>query len=124
MKKFITTLLLIFSVGLSFSQKVYYTDFFSSKELITDTCWTDWSDWYQHFTEVEIYKDSIVVYNEDVYTIHEQLKDEINKTSVTSIYRAINKEGNCVQIRLRIQCDGIKQLYIDFKNKIWVYNLN
>ncbi len=124
MKKFITTLLLIFSVGLSFSQKIYHTNFFSSKELITDTCWTDWSDWYQHFTEVEIYKDSIVVYDEDVYTIHRQLKDEIDETSVTSIYRATNKKGNYVQIRLRTQCDGVKQLYIDFDDKIWVYNLN
>ena len=115
---------MILTAGTMFSQKVYYADFFSSMELISDSCWTDWSDWYQHFTEVEIYKDSIVVYDEDVYIIHGQLEDEIDENSVTSIYRATNKEGNCVQLRLRIQCDGIKQLYIDFKNKIWVYNLN
>lgn len=114
---------MILTVGTVYSQKVYYTDFFSSKELITDTCWTDWSDWYQHFTEVEMYKDSIVIYDEDVYTIHKQLKNE-DENSVTSVYRATNKKGDYVQIRLRIQCDGIKQLYIDFKNKIWVYNLN
>ncbi len=115
---------MILTVGTMFSQKVYYADFFSVKELVNDTCWTDWSDWYQHFTEVEMYKDSIVVYNEDVYTIHGQLEDEIDENSVTSIYRATNKKGNYVQIRLRIQCDGIKQLYIDFNDKIWVYNLN
>ena len=124
MKKFILTLLMILTVGTMFSQKVYYADFFSTKELITDTCWTDWSDWYQHFTKVEIYKDSIVVYDEDVYTIHKQLKDEIDENSVTSIYRATNKKGNYVQIRLRTQCDGVKHLYIDFDDKIWVYNLN
>ena len=115
---------MILTVGTMFSQKVYYTDFFSSKELINDTCWTDWSDWKQHFTEVEMYKDSIVVYNEDVYIIHGQLEDEIDENNITSIYRATNKKGNCVQIRLRTQCDGIKQLYIDFDDKIWVYNLN
>lgn len=106
------------------SQTTYYTDFFSIKELVNDTCWTDWSDWQQHFTEVEMYKDSIVVYDEDVYTIHGQLEDEIDENSVTSIYRATNKKGTYVQIRLRIRCDGIKQLYIDFDDKIWVYNLN
>lgn len=124
MKKFILTLLMILTVGTMFSQKVYYTDFFSVKELVNDTCWTDWSDWQQHFTEVEMYKDSIVVYDEDVYTIYKQLEDEIDENSVTSIYRATNKKGNYVQIRLRTQCDSIKQLYIDFDNKIWVYNLN
>lgn len=112
---------MILTVGTMFSQKVYYTDFFSSRGITTDTCWTDWQ---QHFTEVKIYKDSIVVCNEDVYIIHGQLKDEIDENSTTSIYRATNKKGNCVQIRLRTQCDGIKQLYIDFNDKIWVYNLN
>lgn len=115
---------MILTVGTTFSQKVYYTDFFSSKELVNDTCWTDWSDWYQHFTEIEMYKDSIVVYDEDVYTIHGQLEDEIDENSITSIYRATNKKGTYVQIRLRIQCDGIKHLYIDFDDKICVYNLN
>lgn len=122
MKKFLFILMLLFTTTLSYSQ-TYYTDYMS-KMIMVDSCWTDWSDWYQHFTEVEIYKDSIVVYDEDVYIIHKQLKDEIDETSVTSIYKATNKKGDCVQIRLRIQCDGIKQLYIDFKNKIWVYNLN
>ena len=115
---------MILTVRTMLSQKVYYTDFFSSMELISDSCWTDWSDWYQHFTEVEMYKDSIVVYNEDVYVIYEQLEDVIDENSITSIYRAINNKKDYVQIRLRIQCDGIKQLYIDFKNKIYVYNLN
>ena len=58
---------------------------FSSMELISDSCWTDWTDWEQCFTEIEITKDSIVVYNEDVYIIHEQLEDEIDENSVTSI---------------------------------------
>lgn len=124
MKKFITTLLLIFSVGLSFSQKIYYTDFFSSMELISDSCWTDWSSWQQHFTEVEIYKDSIVVYDEDVYTIHEQLEDIIDENNITSVYRTSNRRGDHVIVRLRRQYDGVKQLYIDFKRKIYVYNLN
>lgn len=115
---------MILTVGTVFSQKVYYTDFFSSKELITDTCWTDWSDWQQHFTEIEMYKDSIVVYDEDVYIIYEQLEDEVDENSITSIYKTINNKKDYVQIRLRIQCDGIKQLYIDFNDKIWVYNLN
>lgn len=115
---------MILTAGTMFSQKVYYTDFFSSKELIADSCWTDWSDWYQHFTEVEMYKDSIVVYDEDVYTIHEQLEDIIDENTITSVYRTSNKKGDSVIVRLRIQCDGVKQLYIDFANKIWVYNLN
>ena len=112
---------MIFTVGTMFSQKVYYTDFFSSMELISDSCW---SDWYQHFTEVEMYKDSIVVYDEDVYIIHEQLEDIIDENSVTSVYRTSNKKGDQIIVRLRIQCDGVKQLYIDFNDKIWVYNLN
>lgn len=115
---------MILTAGTMFSQKVYYTDFFSSMELISDSCWTDWSDWQQHFTEIEMYKDSIVVYNEDIYIIYEQLEDEVDENSITSIYKAINNKKDYVQIRLRTQCDGIKQLYIDFKNKIYVYNLN
>lgn len=107
-----------------FSQKVYYTDFFSVKELVNDTCWTDWSDWYQHFTKVEMYKDSIVVYNEDVYMIHKQLEDIIDENTVTSVYRTSNRKGDQIIVRLRIQCDGVKHLYIDFDDKIWVYNLN
>lgn len=122
MKKFLFILMLLFTTTLSYSQ-TYYTDYMS-RMIKVDSCWTDWTDWEQCFTEIEITKDSIVVYDEDVYIIHEQLEDEIEENSVTSIYKAINKKGDRVQIRLRIQCNGIKQLYIDFKNKIWVYNLN
>ena len=121
MKKFILTLLMLLTVGTMFSQKVYYVDFFSSRGITTDTCWTDWQ---QRFTEVEMYKDSIVVYDEDVYIIHEQLEDIIDENTVTSVYRTSNRKGDQIIVRLRIQCDGIKHLYIDFDNKIWVYNLN
>lgn len=122
MKKFLFILMLLFTTTLSYSQ-TYYTDYMS-RMIKVDSCWTDWTDWEQCFTEIEITKDSIVVYDEDVYIIQGQLEDEIDENSVTSIYKAINKKGDRVQIRLRIQCNGIKQLYIDFKNKIWVYNLN
>jgi hypothetical protein len=64
------------------------------------------------------------VYNEDVYTIHEQLEDIIDENNITSVYRASNRRGDHVIVRLRRQCDGVKQLYIDFKRKIYVYNLN
>lgn len=104
-----------------FSQKVYYTDFFSSRGITTDTCWTDW---VPCFAEVIVYKDSIVVYDEDTYFIQQKLEDVIEENVTTIRYKATNKDNERVQIRLRIQCDGIKQLYIDFNDKIWVYNLN
>lgn len=122
MKKFLFILMLLFTTTLSYSQ-TYYTDYVS-RMIKVDSCWTDWTDWEQCFTEIEITKDSIVVCNEDVYIIQRQLEDKIDENSVTSIYRATNKNGDYVQMRLRIQSNGIKQLYIDFKNKIWVYNLN
>lgn len=124
MKKFILTLLILLTVGTMFSQKVYYTDFFSVKELVNDTCWTDWSEWRQHFTTIELYTDSVVVYNEDVYKICKHLEDEFDDSGYTFRCVATNKKEETVQIRLWIQFNGIKQLYVDFDNKIWVYNLN
>ena len=124
MKKFILTLLILLTVGTMFSQKVYYTDFFSVKELVNDTCWTDWSEWRQHFTTIELYTDSVVVYNEDVYKICKHLEDEFDDSGYTFRCVATNKKEETVQIYLWIQFNGIKHLYINFDDKIWVYNLN
>lgn len=115
---------MILTVGTMFSQKVYYTDFFSSKELVNDTCWTDWSDWYQHFTYVELYTDSVVIYNEDTYKICKHLEDEVNENGVVFSCVATNRKKENVHLRLLIQSNGTKHLYIDFDKKVWAYNLN
>lgn len=120
MKRFLIILGILFIGKISIAQQLYYSDFISSMELITDTCWTDWSEWQQYYTEIEINKDSIVVYDNDVYYIYQQTKDSINNIIV---FKTTNQQGDTVQLRFRTQ-DFVKQLYIDLKNKIWVYNLN
>lgn len=103
----------------SYSQKHYnyYTE-----------CWTDWTDWTR--TKVNIKFDL----NRDVITIYSQKTQYYKVISVGDAYydasggqqvqySVIDGDYDRGTIRLRVERNNNLQIYVDFADIMWVYNV-
>ena len=128
MKKFILTLLMVFTVGVAFSQVKYFqTTQFSYKYLTEYNYWTDWSDWEKCTAKVKLDLDNdiIVIYTNETqkYYVYEYVGEVEDNSGQTIKFAVIDHEDDYGYVRLRVQNNGTKQIYIDFNNIKWVYNL-
>lgn len=127
-KIFIIFMLLLVSTSNIISRETcYYSNFTSYKMLINNT-WTDWTNWREYYVEIVLDTDSntITIYDEDiekVYKIHPIYEKSEDSNSITIKYKVVESENNCLYIRFRNQHDGVKQLYLDYKDLVYVYNL-
>tara|TARA_R110001599_G_scaffold221395_4_gene420025 strand:- start:49832 stop:50308 length:477 start_codon:yes stop_codon:yes gene_type:complete len=90
--------------------------------------WSDWSDW-ESTSVLIVFKDSrITIYSKEkqVYDVieNEGKKTDSDGDDVLSYY-CINEDGARCRLRLirRNSHNGEAQLYIDFNDIKWVYNL-
>lgn len=104
--------------------QTFYTNYLSTKSLITKDKWTDWSDWESCYYKIVIDLDSnTIIINDSKYTIDKYLETIIDDNSKTIKYAVINYDNKSCFIRIREQKDGIKQLYLDYDDIVYVYNL-
>ena len=119
MRKTIILLLTLISTT-AYAKDVYYSNYISHKQLV-DSTWTDWTDWKESYTSI-IIDSSYVTISDDIYTIIGIGKHK-DDYSETVIYLTKDSNDKYVNIRLRYQKDGIRQLYVDCENIVTVYNL-
>jgi hypothetical protein len=128
MKKIIALIILLISVcSLSAQTYKYYTNSFAYK-YYENNRWTDWSDWERShvLVVISIDRNIINIYSETMqeYDIYEYTGEEKDgKGGSSFLFQCVNKDGLRCQIRLRIQSDGSKQLYVDFNDCMWVYGI-
>ena len=122
-------LLMVFAVGTSFAQiKWFKTNSISYKYETQYGEWTNWSEWEKCIADVKLDLDNnkIVIYTKtpQVYYIYDYLGEVEDDYGQTIKLAIIDDEDDYGCVRLRIQDNGTKQLYVDFSNIMWVYNLN
>lgn len=105
----------------------YYTTCFAYK-YYENYGWTDWSEWERSHMLVVISTDRniINIYSDKIqeYDIYEYTGEENDDDGGSSfLFQCVNKDGLRCQVRLRVQSDGSKQLYVDFNDAMWVYGL-
>ena len=128
MKKLFITLVLLIYTTLSYSEEISFYSNFMSYKVLKDSVWLDWSDWKECYIEIVWDTDSntITLHNkntEKVFKIDplsQKIKDDV---SVTTLYTVLKSENNCLGIRFRKQYNGVRQLYIDYEDIVYVYNL-
>lgn len=129
MKKLFLLFLMVLTFTMVKAQTYHYNaTSFACKVVNSYGSWTNWTDWES--CNVPIVMD----YDNDVVTIYS------NKTQIYKITKYIRKytdssggsqvEFNFVDqdydrgvMRLRIERNGNSQIYIDFSNVMWVYNV-
>ena len=128
MKKIFITLVLLIYTTLSYSEEIsFYTNFMSYK-ILKDSVWQDWSDWKECYIEIVWNTDSNSVTlhsknTEKVFKIDPLFRKIEDDNSITTLHTVLKSENSCLGIRFRIQRDGVKQIYIDYEDIVYVYNL-
>jgi hypothetical protein len=129
MKKFLMILAFLACIVAVKAETAYYqTTEFAYKSKNTFGFWGSWTDWES--------SSILVVFNSDdnVVTIHSpstqvyRLTGHVrtykdNDGGKTTEFTFVDQDGDRGHMRLRITQDGTAQLYIDFNDIMWVYNL-
>lgn len=86
-----------------------------------------WTEWISVDVDIKIdFDDGIItIYSKELqkYYVIEQTDTPADQTGEQLGYKVINKDGIVGRFRFRKQQNGTKQIYIDFKNISWVYNI-
>lgn len=105
----------------------YNTTSFAYKQVVNGY-WTEWSDWEPSHMLVVISLDREVIniYSDlmQEYDIYEYNGEESDPDGGKSLkFNCVNQDGLRCQIRIRVQSDGSKQLYVDFNDVMFVYGI-
>ena len=134
MKKYILIIMMMFGMLFGTStvcnaQTYYYKTFeFAIKYKSTSGVWGNWSDWQpSNMTlTIDLDTDIITVYSEkrQVYRVLENMGSYTDESQgrQTKFY-VIDQDGDYGYVRLRIEKNGNSQVYVDFGDVMWVYNV-
>lgn len=129
MKKIILTLaLVLYTLGTFAQSNVLWfrtTEFaWKQKEY---GVWSDWTDWEESNMRVkfDLNRDQIVIFSPDIqiYNVLNVEEPPYDPSGQQIKYRVIDQDDDFGHIRLRIENNGNSQLYVDFANVKWVYNV-
>ena len=128
MKKLYTMLIVMLITIPCFAQTEYFTAYqYSSKVMMNNGQWSNWLDWIATDIDVKIDFDKakIVIYSNEpqIYRLIEEVEAPYNDGGQQIKYRMIDQDGDYGSIRFRKQYNGTIQLYIDYADIKWVYNI-
>jgi hypothetical protein len=126
MKKKIFALLVGLIISFSAAcQTVWFTAFqFAYKY----SNWSDWTPWYTCNIDLKLDfdTDQIVIYSQkiQVYQVYSYDGEGTDSDGGSQIqFSVIDQDYDRGKIRLRIERNGNSQIYVDFSNVRWVYNV-
>ena len=131
MKKFLFSLLIsLCACVMPVSAQTYYykaTDF-AYKQVNDYGYWTNWSSWevVNISMTIDFTNDIVSIYSKtpQIYRITEHVRNYTdNSGGVQAEFRFIDQDGDNGTMRLRIETNGNSQLYVEFSNIMWVYNV-
>lgn len=124
MKKLVIALILVFSAFISQAQIYNYrTTDFAYKEQYKS--WTEWQKSNIKLT-INFNTDTVIIYSEkvQVYRITQYVKEYYDVSGGQTVeFRFVDQDRDRGTMRLRIDPYGTSQIYIDFSNISWVYNI-
>jgi len=107
---------------------VYNTTDFASKEINEDGEWGDWSDWEESdmIITMDLNKNVVKVHSPTPQTYH--ITEFVGKYTdeyggEQEEYKFYDQDYDKGTMRLRVEENGNSQLYIEFANIMWVYNV-
>lgn len=124
--------LFIMLVGLcaSVSAQTYHykTTSFAYKYVNEYGRWTQWSDWMESnlLLTIDFDDDVIKVFTEktQVYLVTKFVGNYTDSSGGQQAeFRVVDQDGDAGSVRLRIEKNGNSQVYIEFSNIMWVYNV-
>ena len=129
MRRLVSVIFLFFSMCCCAEDNIRYyeTTSFSYKKVVNGE-WTDWSEWEDSgmIITLNLTKDIVEILSPkaQIYNITEYNDFYIDKDGGrTAKFSFVDQEGYKGVIRLRIEKNGNSQMYVEYANVMWVYNL-
>lgn len=128
MKKFLVILFCLIGLVASAETQWYKANSYAYKQINSYGYWTNWTNWISCDINIkfDLSSDIIVIYSNrtQVYKVtsyNGQYPD--NNGGVQAHYRVYDQDGDYGTLRLRIESNGNSQIYVEFANVMWVYNV-
>ena len=129
-KKILFVSFLLFSFQVADAQiKKYNATSYSYKTYnCTYKVWSGWSEWIKCNVKVYVNFDTdvITIYSSktQVYRVISSSDAYIDESNGVQVkFFVIDQDGDKGTLRIRVQDDGSYQLYVDFADIMWVYNI-
>lgn len=114
-------------MGFAQSEQWYQATSFAYKTTNYYGNWSAWSDWQYSDVKIkfETHKDIIVIYSKDIqaFAIYDTLNPPYDPNGQQVAFAAYDGDGVKCHIRLRIENNGNSQIYCEYSNIIYVYNV-
>ena len=134
MKKYILIFMMMFGMLFAVSssckaQTYYYKTYeFAIKFKSSYGVWGNWSDWEKSniVLTIDMDQDVITVFSQQkqIYKVIEYLGSYTDESGGKQLkYYVIDQDGDLGHVRLRNEKNGNSQIYIDFNDVMWVYNV-
>lgn len=129
MKKYLLILLCFISISGYAQVQWYRTTQYAEATVINNRYY--WGDWESSNMRlcIDIGNDQIIVYSPrtqiyQVYGVYNNGQPYVDDSGGTNIkFYVIDQDYDRGNIRLRVEKNGNSQIYIDFSNVAWVYNV-
>jgi len=132
MKKLILTFMLLFgilTISSISAQTYYYKTFeFAYKYKNSNGVWENWSSWQSSdlLLSIDMNNDIITVYSQkrQIYKVVEYMNSYTDESGgkQTKFY-VYDQDGDFGYVRLRIEKNGNSQVYVDFADIMYVWNV-
>lgn len=87
----------------------------------------DWSRWYDSKITIKFImnQDKIIIYSDDpqIYRVIATMDPPYDPSGQQVKFKVIDQDGDYGYLRLRVENSGNSQIYIDFSDISWVYNV-
>ena len=129
MKKYLLILLCFISISGYAQVQWYRTTQYAEATIINNRYY--WGDWESSNMRlcIDIGNDQIIVYSPrtqiyQVYGVYNNGQPYVDDSGGTNIkFYVIDQDYDRGNIRLRVERNGNSQIYVDFSNVAWVYNV-
>ena len=129
MKKFLLLIVCVFTcLGMSAQTQWYNSKSYAYKSVNSYGYWTNWSNWQACDVNIkfDLSSDRITIYSNKtqyykVTHFHGQRYE--SDGSQQAYFTASDGKGGVATIRLRMEANGNSQIYVEYSNAMWVYNV-
>lgn len=128
MKKYLLIFLLLLTSSVAIAQVQTYQSTQFAYKTQNYGVWSGWSNWESSNLKItiDLGNDVVRIYSRatQIYRITEHLENfKDNQGGIQAKFAFVDQDGDRGHIRLRVESNGNSQIYIDYANLIFVYNV-
>lgn len=117
----------LFCIGATQAQTQWFKATELAIKVVNNGNWTKWSDWESVDINIkfDLSNDLIIIYSQEIqiYKVLEQVKSPYDSNGTQVKFKVLDQDYDKGFLRLRVENNGNSQIYVDYADISWVYNV-